>query len=140
VRNCNDYFCKHNVRKKKEIWDSTFFRLKNANELEIKGISAAGAFVASQFSNTAPSILGLKSVRPFLNVTKQDTSCGSDSKFYHEQLSSSKLNQNLDYLIPINSKVPSCHVMSTAGRMRSMVTFRVSGHFIKDAKSLKHPF
>jgi hypothetical protein len=33
------------------------------------GISAAGALIASRFSNTIPSILRLKPVRPVLNVT-----------------------------------------------------------------------
>jgi hypothetical protein len=55
-----------------KIWDSTFFRRQNENEGKMKGMSAAGALVASRFSNTSPSILRLKPVRSELNVTKQD--------------------------------------------------------------------
>jgi hypothetical protein len=51
-----------------------FFRRPNANERKMKGISAAGAIVASRFSTTTPSILRLKPVRPVSNVTKQKTS------------------------------------------------------------------
>jgi hypothetical protein len=48
----------------------------------MKGISEAGALVGSPFSNTTPSILGLKLVRPVLNGTNK----------IHYEISHNKLN------------------------------------------------
>jgi hypothetical protein len=77
VHNFNEYFCKHDVRKKKEIWHSTFCRGQNANDKKMAEISAFEALVTSRFSNTNPLIPGLKPIRAVSNVTKQDTPCES---------------------------------------------------------------
>jgi hypothetical protein len=65
--------CANTTYTKKGIWDSTFCQQLNANDRKMTGISAFGALVASQFSDTTPSILRIKPVRPVSNVTKQDT-------------------------------------------------------------------
>jgi hypothetical protein len=67
---------------KKKKFGFPLFADDNANEREMKGISAAGALVASPFSNTTPSKLRLKLVRPVLNVTNK----------IHYEISHNKLN------------------------------------------------
>jgi hypothetical protein len=108
VHNFNKYLCKHNVRKK-EIWYSTFCERQNANDRKMIGISAFGALVASIFTNTT-------SLDSEAKTCLSSFKCNRTRYIVWVTVSSitNISTKNEDDLMPFNSKVPSCHVMSTS--------------------------